>query len=47
MDLSYSFPISKMGNSFLFLVDLDKPYVRHLTWLVPLFEWMLAKDPLT
>lgn len=28
------------------VVDLDETYLRHLTWLVLLFEWTLANDPL-
>lgn len=26
------------------VVDLDQTYLRHLTWLVPLFDWMSASD---
>lgn len=28
------------------VVDLDETYLRHLTWLVPLFEWTSTNDPL-
>lgn len=43
MDLSYSFLVRKMGSLLLFWVDLDKIYLRHLAWLVPVFgtDWQM------